>query len=84
MLWERMKVCKMGQASPSKKKVTWKKYGETVSKSRMRMSVEENWMKRERATRGRKIVLCFKGDAGESHGVNAASRGGEKEERSHA
>ena len=37
----------MGQASPLKKKGTWKKYGETEWKSRMRMSVEENWMKRE-------------------------------------
>ena len=32
------------------------------------------------------IVLCFKGNAGEPHGVNAtsAARGGEKEERPHA
>ena len=29
-----------------------KKYGETARKSRMRMSVEENWMKRERRYRG--------------------------------
>ena len=51
MLWERTKECKMGQASPLKKKGTWKKYGETVWKSRMRMSVEENWMKREKRYR---------------------------------
>ena len=61
-----------------------KKCGDTVWKSRMTPSVAENSINRgrdaEEVTRGRKIVLCFKGSAREPRGVTAASaaRGGER------
>ena len=85
---ERMKECEIGQASPLKKKGTWKKYGETVWKSRRRMTkkIGRKEKNTEKATRGRETVLCFKGNVGDPHGVNAtsAARGGEKVERSHS
>ena len=60
-----------------------------VSLLQERMSVEENWMMRNKMQKELREVerLSFASkDAGEPRRVNAASaaRGGEKEERSHA
>ena len=62
---------------PLKKKGTWKKCGETVWMSTMRLSVAENWMNRGKSCRRSNEMStdysCVKGNAREPEGVTCSA-----------